>query len=194
MSESTPKRPAIISESTRDDLTTLRGFRNVERHNYPSFLDKSRTLDYGKMLFSLHPRFALEIRQFLDLLRANSTVGNGRSLEAEKLKNLNRSRYKVYFERVSSMKPAVGIFTRWENQEKADIAIVKMILSENQDLKQAKNLVRQVLSQSDRVIELRQGTNRNKIGEYIETIFTRAKSRGLGNSHRQKKLGDKNQP
>ena len=69
-----------------------------------------------------------------------------------------------------------------------------MILSENQDLKQAKNLVRQVLSQSDRVIELRQGTNRNKIGEYIETIFTRAKSRGLGNSHRQKKLGDKNQP
>ena len=75
------------------------------------------------------------------------------------------------------MKPAVGIFTRWENQEKADIAIAFMILSENQgNLKQGENRVRQVLSQSDRVLELRAKDYRPKIGQYINSMLNRARA------------------
>ena len=191
-----PPRPAVISEFSKDVLTDLRGFRNVERAkakpssrrfdddlphsrlHYPSFLEEPRTLEHGRMLSILHPRLETEISQFLDLVKANSLVGGDKNLEAERQKVVNRGLYKSYFEKVSPpSRPSVGIFTKWDNQEKTDIAIAKMILSENQgDSKQGENRVRQILSQGDRVLELIQGKDRSRVGNYINAIIHKAAS------------------
>ena len=130
------------------------------------------------MLSILHPRLETEISQFLDLVKANSLVGGDKNLEAERQKVVNRGLYKSYFEKVSPpSRPSVGIFTKWDNQEKTDIAIAKMILSENQgDSKQGENRVRQILSQGDRVLELIQGKDRSRVGNYINAIIHKAAS------------------
>lgn len=179
VSKSTEKRNIVISTSLKDELMQVKDFRNRERHNYPRTLKPEIVLNAALQLPLLHERLGKEVREFLEFLSLSLLTGTEEvsARKSDDLKKANREQYMMYLDLVPPMKPAVGIFTRWENQEKADIAIAFMILSENQgNPKQGENRVRQVLSQSDRVLELRAKDYRPKIGQYINSMLNRARA------------------
>lgn len=170
-------RKPVISQNSFILLNELRGFRHVVRSRYGNKLDTNKVLKLARQIPDGYRRLESEIKTFQKELPEQTTDINKNRQKAF-LQN-NRQLYLQYLEQVDPKtdSPNPGFFSQMDRCEKLDLKIAQAIIDEfNIADPLAIVKVRQVISQSDRALELKKTEGKAQVNQYLNRVIKQALS------------------
>lgn len=108
-----------------------------------------------------------------------------------KASQANRKEYLTYKAKVAAKNQSEtsGYFGNILQQEKTDIAIAKLIFQElANNPNEAEIRIKQVISQSDRTLKLKENLDKEQVGKYLDKILAQAKSLNKPNINKKNTL------
>ena len=175
MCEEIPKvRKLVIGKSSFSLLNELRGFRHVVRSHYGNKLDTQKVLDLAAKIPNGYQILEKELKQFIAELPEEITSKenqNSQSIPNTK----NRELYQKYQEQFARDTNKNNGYFANILQEQQDVKIARLILSEfpAEDPK-AVIKIRQIISQSERSLYLKQTKDKIEVNQYLNTIINKS--------------------
>lgn len=180
-------RKAIIGKSSFVLLNELRGFRHVVRSRYGNRLNTQKVLDLTAKIPNGYLELGKELKQFIaDLpkeIEANKKP-NTQNLSSQE----NRQLYQKYLQQIATnVSRSSEYFTNILQQEQQDLKIARRIIDEfpaGDPMAIVK--VRQVISQSNRALYLKQTKDKVEINKYLNTVINKARKIAPGDESQSK--------
>lgn len=188
------KRNAVISEQIFKELGKFKDFRNFEKHNYLRSVNPKIVINAVETSFiKLHQPLMAQIKQFANTLPQEMQAGNEVTFEEKQQQSsqANRKEYLTYKAKVAAKNQSEtsGYFGNILQQEKTDIAIAKLIFQElANNPNEAEIRIKQVISQSDRTLKLKENLDKEQVGKYLDKILAQAKSLNKPNINKKNTL------